>query len=180
MTKVGIVIKKNSHYEINPNIDMINKFISSYYSYKNENKVKDFSSQGVLLWQRGDEFLFKTPEKLDREDLRKTAVSRFYEFDIPLLTDSNYYFRNERELDVKDIIIHTVLIDRRSVTYNTYSLMLYQKERPDDIISRAGIYDLEEHLKDMLKFLETKEKEKPYLPAWEEFKEMAEEYGVKV
>ncbi len=180
LTKVGIVIKENSKYKTNPDIDVVKQFISSYYSYKNEKKVKELSSQGVLLWQRGDEFLFKTPERLDEGELKKTAVSRFYEFDIPLLTDSNYYFRSERELDLKDIIIHTVLIDRRSVTYNTYSLMLYKKERPDDIISRARIYDIEEHFKDMLEFLETKEKVKPYLPAWEEFKEIAEEYEVAV
>ena len=177
MAEVGMVIKDKNRYGLNPDLSVVVDFINDYYSYINGRRAKELSSDSVVLWQRGEEFLFKTSDELD--EVEKTAVSRFYEFDIPMITDKNYYFMSERGIDVKDVMIHTILIDKNSVTYNSYACLLYLKEDLEGVVERARLYGIEEHFVNLKEFLEDK-KEREFLPTWEEFVEMAEEYEVSV
>ncbi len=178
LAEVGIVIKDEKRYGLNTDLKAVVDFVVEFYAYINEREAKALSSDSVILWQRGEEFLFKTPSELD--EVESTAVSRFYEFDIPLLGDKNYYFKTEREMDVKDVIIHTILIDENSVTYNTYASLLYLKEKPEHILERARVYDIEEHLECIIEFLKKREKVGEFLPTWEEFIDLAEEYEVSL
>ncbi|MFO7793160.1 MAG: hypothetical protein R6W73_09340 [Candidatus Saliniplasma sp.] len=178
LSSVGIVIKEDSMYRLNPDMRIVVNFIDNYFSFNNEKKAKELCSDSVVLWQRGEEFLFKTSEELEK--IEKTGVSRFYEFDVPIVVDKNYYFKTERVLDIHDIIVHTVLIDEKSVTYNTYACLLYLKENLEDILTRARIYDIEEHFHKIVEFLEKRERVERNLPECEEFVEIAEEYEVSL
>ncbi len=172
---VGIVKRDGSKYVLNGDLIEVSDFVNSYCLYINEKKAKGFAEDSNILWQMGFEFLFKTSEDIDIE---RTAVSKFFEYGLPMITDKNYYFVTYRKLDVREVILHTILVDKNSVTYNTYACLLYQKEMPEGMMELAGIYGLKEHFKALLEFLDSGERTKEFLPAWDEYLEIAKEYDV--
>ncbi len=175
LSKVAIVTKKDNKYSLNPSHKLINDFIKTYFANRNENRLKDKTPDGMILWGRGFEYLFKTKKTMNEQ---KTAVSVFHEYDLPLMSDKTYYFHTGRNLDTEDHILQTILIDQESITYNTYAALLYQKTKPDSLIERAVLYGLEEHVSAMLDLLKTKTPKADYLPPWEEYRTIAEDYGV--
>lgn len=178
LSKVGIIIKTGKEYMLNPGNKLVGDFINTYYSYVNGNIVRKLASDGIILWQRGREFLFKTAKCVNSESLKETAVTCFHRYDIFLLSTMRYYFHTKRALDVQDIIIHTVLIEPMSRTYNVYACLLYQKTKPEDIFKKAKIYDIEEHFRLIERYITTKRKIADFLPPWDEYREIAEDYGV--
>ena len=177
LSKLAIVIKKDNRYQLNPKNKLVNQFITNYYDYVNENRLKEITKDGIILWNNADEFLFKTTQEL--ENTKKTALSVFPDHSLPLIGNEHFYYLTERDLDVKDHILHTILIDPTSRTYNLYAALLYQKEEPTNIMKRARIYDVEDHIKGIKDYIETRTKTRDYLPPWEEYESMAEDYGVK-
>lgn len=171
LSKVAIVIKKQNRYQLNPSQKLVIHFINSYYTHLNENRSKN----NIILWQRGYEYLFKTKESSNEQ---KTATSVFHRYDLPLITNEQFYFHSDRNIDIKDHIIQTILIDPNSTTYNIYAALLYQKTKPDGIKKRAVLYDLEEHITSIIDYLNTKTTKKDYLPPWDEYESIARDYGV--
>ncbi len=175
LSKVAIVIKKQNRYQSNPSQKLVKDFINSYYTHLHESRLKNTSKNNVIIWQRGYEYLFKTKENSNEQ---KTATSVFHRYDLPLITNEQYYFHTDRDLDIKDHMIHTILIDPNSTTYNIYAALLYQKTKPDKIEQRAILYDLEEHITSIINFLKTKTTNKNCLPPWDEYESTARDYGV--
>jgi len=176
--RVGIIVKTGKEYALNPGDKIVRDFINAYYSYVNRNTVRDLSPDGIILWQRGKEFLFKTSKHVRSENIKETAVTCFHRYNIPLLTTVKYYFHTKRTLDVQDVILHTVLIEPMSRTYNVYACLLYQKTKPEDILKRAKMYDIEEHFSLIERYITTKRKTADFLPPWDEYWEIAKDYGV--
>ncbi len=175
---VGIVKKKGRKYTLNRDLRAVYDLVKSYSMYMNEKKAKELAGDSNILWQTGSEFLFKTSEDIQVEGVEKTAVSRFSGFGLPMILDKNYYFVTHRELDVRDVILHTVLVDKNSITYNMYACLLYQKEKPESMMELAEIYGMEEHIQALETFLKSGNRTEDFLPTWEEYSEIAEEYDV--
>ncbi len=175
---VGIVKKKGHKYILNGDLRAVSDLVKSYFMYMNEKKAKELAEDSNILWQMGSEFLFKTFEDIDVEGVEKTAVSRFSGYGLPMILDKNYYFVTHRELDVREVILHTVLVDKNSITYNTYACLLYQKEKPEEMTDLAEIYDLEKHFQALKEFLESGDRTEEFLPTWEEYTDIAKEYDV--
>jgi predicted transcriptional regulator len=178
LARHGIVNKNNLKYKMNPRNKSILEFVRSYYSYKNLSTARTSADDAVILWERGYEFLFRTSKKIKKINIRSTAISRFPEFGLPLLTNINYYFHTKRKMELGDIIIHTVLIDPQSPIYNGYACLLCLKTNTRDLLKIAKIYDMVEHIDIILKYLETRERDVPWLLSWSEFEELAKDYGV--
>jgi predicted transcriptional regulator len=177
LSRYGIILKKSTGFYINPTHKILLEFAKEYYNYKNHQKLRLITEDAQIIWQHGGEFLFKTKKVLTKPS--ETAVTAFSKYNLPLLGDTKYYYNTERKLQTTDVILHTILINPQSKTYNTYACLLYEKTKPKDIVKKARIYNLTEHMQKLILFIEKQGSEKKFLPTWDEYKSLAKQYGVK-
>ena len=177
LSRYGIILKNRKGYYINPTHNILFEFAKEYYRYKNHQKLRSIAEDAQIIWQQGDEFLFKTKEELTQH--QKTAVTAFSKYNLPLLGDTKYYYNTERKLQIADIILHTILINPQSKTYTAYACLLYEKTKPRDITKKARMYNLTEHIQTLISFFEKQESEKKFLPTWDEYISLAKQYGVR-
>ncbi|OYT28150.1 hypothetical protein B6U98_05475 [Thermoplasmatales archaeon ex4572_165] len=177
LSRYGIILKKQKGYYINPTHQLLFEFAKEYYNYKNYQTLKTISEDAQIIWQHGTEFLFKSKKALSKPP--ETAVTTFSKYNLPLLGDIKYYYNTSRKLQTTDIILHTILISPQSKTYNAYACLLYEKTKPTDIIKKARIYNLTEHIQVLISFTEKQESEKNFLPAWDEYISLAKQYEVR-
>ncbi len=177
LSRYGIILKNQVGYYINPTHHLLFEFAKEYYNYKNHQKTKSISEDAQIIWQHGTEFLFKTKKVLTKYPI--TAVTAFSKYDLPLLDDTKYYYNTKRKLQTTDIVLHTILINPQSKTYNAYACLLYEKTKPTNIIKKARIYNLTEHIQSIILFIKNHESEKKFLPTWNEYKSLAKQYGIR-
>ncbi len=177
LASYGIILKKSEGYYLNPTHQSLFDFAKEYYNYKNHQTLKTISEDAQIIWQHGDEFLFKTKKELTKPP--ETAVTAFSKYNLPLMGDVKYYYNTERQLQITDIILHTILIDPQSKTYNAYACLLYEKTKPADIIKKARIYNLAEHMQTLISFTEKQESEKKFMPTLDEYMSLAKQYRVR-
>lgn len=177
LSKYGILLKEKKGYRVNPLHNKIHSFAKNYHRYKNNQKVRTISEDAQIIWQHGNEFLFKT--KKDITTYQITAVTAFSRYKLPLLGNTKYYYNSKRNLQTSDIILHTILLNPRSKTYNAYACLLYGKTQPKDIIKKAKIYNLTDHIKEIILFLELQKSDKKFLSTWDEYESLAKQYGVR-
>jgi len=177
LSRYGIILKKSTGFYINPTHQPLFEFAKEYYNYKNHQTLKKISEDAQIIWQHGDEFLFKTKKVLIKHS--ETAVTAFSKYNLPLLGDTKFYYNTERKLQTTDFILHTILINPQSKTYNAYACLLYENTKPRDIIKKARIYNLTEHMQTLISFIEKQESEKKFIPPWNEYESLAKQYGVR-
>jgi len=177
LSRYGIILKNQTGYYINPTHQILFEFAKEYYVYKNHQKLKSISEDAQIIWQHGEEFLFKTKKALLKYPA--TAVTAFSKYNFPLFGDTKYYYNTGRKLHTNDIILHTILINPQSKTYNAYACLLYEKTKPTNIIKKARIYNLTEHIQTLISFIKKQESEKKFLPTWDDYKSIAKQYGVR-
>ena len=177
LSRYGIILKKSTGFYINSTHKILFEFAKEYYKFKNHQKLRSIAEDAQIIWQQGDEFLFKTKKELTKHP--ETAVTAFSKYNLPLLGDTKYYYNTERKLQTTDIILHTILINPQSKTYNAYACLLYEKTKPTDIIKKAKIYSLTEHIQTLISFIEKQESEKKFMPTWDEYESLAKQYGVR-
>jgi len=177
LSRYGIILKEKKGYTVNPIHNKIHSFARHYYIYKNNQKIRKISEDVQIIWQHGNEILFKT--KKDLTKYPTTAVTAFSKYNLPLLGDTKYYYYTKRKLQTSDIIMHTILINPQSKIYNAYACLLYDKTKLKNIIKKARIYNLTENIKDIITFLEKQKSDKNFLPDWNEYESIAKQYGVR-
>lgn len=177
LSSYGIILKQGRRYAINPLHQKISEFASTYVEFQHYQQVKQLTDDAVILWHHGNEFLFTTKRTLPRE--QKTAISVFTDYDLPLISDKNYYYATPRQLAVSDVLLHTILIDPTSKTYNTYALLLYERATPPDVVKKARLYNLVDHTQHLLGFLKTHHSRHRFLPLWDDYETLAIQYGVR-
>ena len=171
----GIVLKEKRKFVLNKRHRQIVGFISNYWRYITNQRLWDLADDAVLLWQRGPEFLFKTqkkPEYESKSNIQPTATTAFPEYRLRTITTTRYYFHSRRKLTVGDHIIHTALIDKHNPIYNTYATALIMQSGTKDLLNTGRLYDMEEHVKSLLEYLETKEKNSNFVLPWDEYMDM--------
>lgn len=176
MSKHGLVLKKGTKYASNPKHRHAGSFVTNYWEYTANITLRHISKDAILIWQRGDEFLFKSRTKLNSADNDKnihlTAVSVFPAHGLGMISDMRYYFYTSRRLKVEDNIIHTILIEPSSSIYNSYALALYSRSKSKDLVKYSSYYDLEDHVNLLLDYLETKEAKTNFLLPWNEYQDI--------
>jgi DNA-binding MarR family transcriptional regulator len=177
LSRYGIILRKQNRHYINPIHQPLIEFAKEYYNFKNHQSLKTITEDAQIIWQQGDEFLFKTKKELTKH--QKTGVTAFSKYNLPLLGDIKYYYNTERKIQTTDVILHTLLINPQSKTYNAYACLLYEKTKPTDIIKKARIYNLTEHIHTLISFTEEKKSEKKFMPTWDEYESIAKQYGVR-
>lgn len=184
----GIIMKtSDDSYEINPRFAILKDFLIEYQRFLMNSIVRSVSASTVILWQRDFECLIRVSKNIDvsRREFLRTATSRFNDLGIPLISDFDLYFYSKKKhvIQVEDVILHTLLIEKGNPRYTLYSLLLLKKQwrRIDKeyLLKEAQRLDLRLQIEVMLQFLETQgEKRGLMLPTWEEFLMKAEEYKV--
>ena len=175
------------HYSINPRFSILKELLIEYQRFLINTLVKSVSESAVILWQKDFECLIRTPKSLvvPKKNFFRTATSRLHDFSIPILSDFDIYFysKNKDTVQIEDVILHTLLIDRDNVRYALYSLLLLKKKwkRIDEeyLLREAQKLDLGLQVNAMFQFLRTHGRRKGLtLPSWEEFIAKAKEYEV--
>jgi len=183
----GILKSDNNRYSINPRFSTLKEFLIEYQRFLINTLVRSVSESAVILWQKDFECLIRTPRNLviPKKNFFRTATSRLHDFGIPILSDSDIYFysKNKNTIQIEDVILHTLLIDRDNVRYVLYSLLLLKKKwkKIDEeyLLREAQKLDLSLLINAMFQFLRTHGKRKGLtLPTWEEFITKAKEYEV--
>ncbi len=177
MGKYGIIIKRDGNYEMNPSHSKIREFVEAYFAYANHKVARELSRDAIILWQRGNEFLFKTKEEI-KNGMKETAITKFPSFGIKMISETRYYFYSKREIDNSDILMHAILIDPKSQIYNAYACIFYQKVKPKNLFEKAEIYDIRGHVELLIKYLKTKGRNVNFFMPWEEYESLARDYGV--
>jgi predicted transcriptional regulator len=173
----GIILKTDDNYTINPVHQKIYDFATTYMEFQHYRHASMLTDDVVILWQHGNEFLFKTKQNLT--SVQKTAVTVFSDYDLPLVSNSKYYYTAKRPLTIADVILHTILIDRTSKTYNAYALLLLEKTMPADLVKKARFYNLTDHIQMLLNYLRTHTPKTKFLPTWKDYETLAKQYGVR-
>jgi len=183
----GILESDNNRYSINPRFSTLKEFLIEYQRFLINTLVRSVSESAVILWQKDFECLIRTPKNLVvlKKKFLRTATSRLHDFSIPILSDFDIYFysKNKDTIQIEDIILHTLLIDRDNVRYVLYSLLLLKKKwkRIDEeyLLREAQKLDLGLQINAMFQFLRTHGRRKGLtLPSWKEFIAKAKEYEV--
>ena len=173
LSKYGIVLKKNGKYVLNQRHRHVMNFISNYWCYIANQHLWDIADDAIILWQRGPEFLFKVQRDLGHNNepdrIHPTATTVFSRFDLGLIATTRYYFYTKRQLTVEDYILHTILVDQQNSIYNSYALALAIRSRVKNLLNTARRYDIEEHIKSLLDYLRTKEKNSDFVLPWDEY-----------
>lgn len=191
LQRVGIVGKSKSRYQLNEPFIELSAIARGFVHQKHRREAAQYTHGVSLIWETHDEYLFACDSDVTADGFHLTGPARFADFDIPLLTRSRrHYFRSDRMQSVSppELVCHTLLIDDSS-RYRTYSLLLIQHHdiAPEILRTCAADYavdaeiELVEIVDALLAYLGTGgETTTAQLPAWEEFKSTAADYGITV
>lgn len=174
----GILVKEGNEYRINPRLDALVEMVAELARLRARQILHEIAPEGRMVWTLGPEFLFRADEDPDDETVEAGALSRFAHHGIDLMMpQAGYYYRAKRELDVTDTILQALLVDTESKRNRSYAALLYEQERPDDLVFKSHIYGLEEQAQAIVRYVQTHESEGFFFP-WEEHARFREQYGV--
>lgn len=90
---VGIVrVHGRGVYELSDRFAPFAEFARELMSFSNQKKALAVSSDSVVIWERGGEFVIRTKVGKESEGFRKTAFSAFDGYDLPLVQEWHYYY----------------------------------------------------------------------------------------
>jgi predicted transcriptional regulator len=177
LSSYGIILKTDENYTINPIHQKIYDFATTYMEFQHYRFTSKLTNDAVILWQHGNEFLFKTKQNLT--SVQKTAITVYSSYNLQLIDNNKYYYATNRPLTIADSILHTILINPTSKTYNAYALLLIEKTMPTDLVKKARLYNLTNHLQKLQHYLKNHTLTAQYLPAWKDYETLAKQYGVR-
>jgi len=177
LSRYGIILKEKQGYVINPVHQKFHDFAKHYHNYKNYQLLQKITGDGLIIWQHGNEFLFKTKENLKTHPT--TAVTAYSKYNLPLVSDIKYFYHSKRTLQTADIILHTILINPNSTAYNIYACLLYERTKPSNIVKKSRLYNLTGHIQTIITYIKERKAVKNFLPVWEEYESIARQYGVR-
>lgn len=168
---------------------LIWKFLETYSDYI----TRDFASKYIpksaeIIWINAFQYLFRVSNNLElKEPFVKTSLSVFPFFGIKLVSSSDYYYysKYDSHLTYEDYVLHTLLIEPNSPTYNLYAILLVLKTKGNlnmgELKRKAKEYGIFGTVSKMLRYINTKGAKWEFpLPSVAEFQEKAMQYGVSL
>jgi hypothetical protein len=184
LREFGVVLLEGRFmYVLNERFGLLREFIEEFRRYHNQRLAEGFSTDSVIIWQRGREFLIKTGSSKEHKGFFLTGISAFHRYGISLfLPDYNYYFYSpyKTKLSAEDILLHTIRSDLNSTRTILSALLLWRKNYRMDVkylLREAEKYEISNVVKALMDYLNTEGKAKPeYFPTWAEYIAKAKEY----
>lgn len=179
----GIVYRSDGQYVINDEFEELAALAREFAHLRNRNRIEEHVGSYTILWESLDEFLVQTDEEIESDAFLLTGPERFETFDLPLLARQRRYYlysESKDELSAAELCCQMLVIDSgtRSQSYCLLLLFTVDVDR-DELLALAELYGVKALVADLLGFLETEGEERAErLPTWNEFRDLADEYGV--
>jgi len=182
----GIVYQTDDNaYALNEEFEQLSVFARELAHHIHRQTVEAQTDTYTILWESLDEFLVQTDSEIDNEDFTPTGPDQFQRYDLPLLArERRYYFYSETTstLSAETLCCHMLVIDS-GARVRSYCLLLLSHvdiDR-DELRAQALTYDVDEIIEELYTYLDTDGEQRAVrLPEWEDFQELAAEYGVSI
>jgi DNA-binding MarR family transcriptional regulator len=165
---VGIVrVQGRGVYGLSDRFVPFGDFSREMMSFSNQRKVLAFSSDSVVIWERGSEFIVRTKARKESSDFKLTAFSAFEDYGVPLIQDWHYYYHPVRDWrrTVDEVLLQSMLVRPRDARENTAILMLWEKNglsrRLGRIREGAARYGLEGEIETIVAYFQYPERNRP-------------------
>lgn len=181
----GIIYQTGNKYALNDGFEQLSGFARELAHHLHRQIVEQHTERYTILWESLDEFLVQTPIEITNEDFIATGTDQFQTYDLPLFArDHRYYFYSEtmNSLSPETLCCHMLVIDSGARAQSYCLLLLSHLDiNRDTLRDQARKYGVEEVVADLYTYLDTDgEQRTSQLPTWENFQELASEYGVTV
>ncbi|GAA0642990.1 MULTISPECIES: winged helix-turn-helix domain-containing protein [Halobacteriales] len=180
----GIIYETDEDaYVLNEGFEQLSTLARELVHHDHRQTVEQHTDTYTILWESLDEFLVQTADEITAEDFLSTGPERFQTYDLPLLArDRRYYFHSETMNDLSPAMLccHMLVIDSGARTQSYCLLLLSHVDVDrDELRDQATKYGVDDLVEDLLTYLDTSGEERASrLPEWEEFQELAADYGV--
>lgn len=185
LQKRGLVYRTEGKYVLNDEFEELSTLAREFAHHQHRTRIETHVDSYTILWESLDEFLVQTNQEIVADSFLLTGPERFQDYGLPLLArQRRYYLYSERRenLSPAELCCHMLVIDEdaRSQSYCLLLLTAVTIDR-DSLLGFAEHYGVEKTVQHLLTYLDTGgEQRHGPLPPWGEFRELADEYGVKI
>lgn len=166
----SMVKKRVSTYEINEKLwHQLKDFLEELKRYEAATDER-IPASSIIYHKKGDEIVFSSKEELDAV---KTAFSAYEEYGIGILTITNYYYLPKKKLSKQDILTHSLYVVEKDkdIRHLIFIALFYAKFKDEFKIKHEILTNLSAILAGG---------EINRYPKYQEIKDRAEVYGIKV
>ncbi|MDZ7730584.1 MAG: helix-turn-helix domain-containing protein [Natrialbaceae archaeon] len=181
----GMIYRSDGKYTLNDEFEELATLARECAHVQHRQCVKNHVDSFTILWESLDEFLVQTRSAIEDDDFHLTGPALFQTYDLPLMTrQRRYYLYSEsiEKVSPAELCCHMLVIDDGTRS-QSYCLLLISETAidRDTLLEAAQTYDVTERVSALLEYLDTAgESRSGNLPRWEEFRSLADEYGVAV
>ena len=181
----GMIYKSDGRYTLNDEFKQLSTVAREFAHLRHRHRVEDHAESFTLLWESLDEFLVQTRAEIEEDAFHLTGPELFQAYDLPLMArQRRYYLYSDsvEKVSPAELCCHMLVIDdgTRSQSYCLLLISETANDR-DELLEAAQKYEVDERVSSLLEYLDTEgENRSGRLPRWEEFGELADEYGVAV
>lgn len=181
----GIIYQTDGKYVLNDEFTELVTLARAFAHHRNRHRVTAHVDSYTILWESLDEFLVQTDEEIEADAFHLTGPERFQEYGLALLARQRRYYlysESKGELSPAELCCHMLVIDDGTRS-QSYCLLLLSEVAIDreNLLTVAETYGVDELVATLFTYLDTDGTERSEkLPTWDEFRDLADEYGVTV
>ena len=181
----GLIYESDGEYTLNDEFEELSTLAREFAHLRHRHRVEGHATSFTLLWEPLDEFLVQTYAEIEEDAFHLTGPELFQSYDLPLMARQRRYYLYSESIDgvsPAELCCHMLVIDDGTRS-QSYCLLLISETAIDreKLLAVAQKYEIEERVSNLLEYLDTEGADRSgRLPRWEEFRELADEYGVTV
>lgn len=181
----GLVYRDDGRFALNDEFEELATLAREFAHHRHRNRIEEHTDTYTILWESLDEFLVQTDELIGTDAFHLTGPEKFQAYGLPLLArERRYYLYSEstEEIPPEELCCHMLVVgdDTRSRSYCLLLLSEVDIDR-DKLLDVATTYGVKDDVQALLEYLDTDgETRTETLPTWNEFRNLADEYGVAV
>ena len=185
LAAVGAVLESRREYRINAEFRGLMDFLSAYWRTKNARLARGVSGLVTIPWQRGLEFIARVPAGIEPpRSWRPTGITALRAAGIELITEFAEYFVSPYVgLEPEHVPAHLMLSHPGDARYAAYAVLYLEKMKLEEpkVLEAARYYGATDAARALFKFISTRAPVEGFsLPSWEEFVNLASDYGVRI
>lgn len=182
----GIIYQTDDDaYALNEGFEQLSTLAQELAHHLHRQTVEQHTDTYTIVWESLDEFLVQTADEITDNAFIPTGPEQFQTYDLPLLArDRRYYLYSEMTSNIspETLCCHMLVIDSGARTQSYCLLLLSHVDvGRDELRTQATKYGVDDVVEALLTYLDTSgEQRTTRLPEWEDFQELAADYGVTV
>ncbi len=172
-------------YALNDGFEQLSAFARELAHHAHRQTIEEQADTYTILWESLEEFLVQTTTEITDDHFIPTGPDQFQQYGLLLLArDRRYYLYSETldDLSPETLCCHMLVIDSgaRAQSYCLLLLSHVDIDR-DELRTQAVKYGVDDVVDELCTYLDTSgDQRTSRLPEWEDFQELADEYGVTV